>query len=572
MSIKTKKRFAISIIDDEEIGSVNSVAFDHLFNSEEKFIKEGSIIIATVVNVNNDVVVVDVGLKDEGRIPLSEFKLEVNKPDPQIGDKVEVYVDKLEGTNGKTILSRAKAIREKAWDELEKSFKDNRFVHGTIFSRVKGGFAVDLAGVVAFLPGSQVDLRPVDTNAINVLIGLSQPFKILKMDDKLGNVVVSRRAVLEEQRFEAKKDLLNNIVEGVTILEGVVKNITDYGAFVDLGSIDALLHITDISWKRINHPLEFLQIGQTVKVKVIKFDKDSLRLHVGMKQLTESPWQQIASEFPVGQIMRGKISNVTDYGAFVELKDGIEGLIHSSEISWSKNIQNPNKALKINQEVEFVVKEIDIEKHKISLSLKRCRENPWAVFAKNHSVGDVITTTIRNVADIGIFVALDNEIDGIIHLSDISWESSGTEGLKNYYKDQQIQCKILMIDIDKEQVRLSIKQLQQDPNEHLMSDPFVKCKVIAVNDDNIEVLVNNQIKGIIKKGDLALDRTEQKAARFNIDQEISAKIINHDKVNDIFYLSIKALELDEQEQAIKTYGSTDSGTSLGSALNAAKIK
>ena len=364
--------------------------------------------------------------------------------------------------------------------------------------------------------------------------------------------------------------MLNNIVEGKTILEGVVKNITDYGAFVDLGSIDALLHITDISWKRINHPLEFLHIGQIVKVKVIKFDRDTMRLHVGMKQLTESPWQQIATDFPIGKVMRGKISNVTDYGAFIELKDGVEGLIHNSEISWSKNIQNPNKILKINPEVDFLVKEVDVEKHKVSLSIKRCRENPWVIFAQNYKIGDVMTTTIRNVTDIGIFAALDSEIDGIIHLSDISWDVNGAEALKGYAKDQEIKCKILMIDVDKEQVRLSIKQLQQDPNEHLLADPVIKCVVSEVNDDNLVVKINNQLKGIIKRNELALDRAEQKTNRFVVGQEVKAKVLNHDKSGEIVYLSIKALELEEQEEAIKTYGSIDSGVTLSSAVNASK--
>jgi small subunit ribosomal protein S1 len=570
MSQKLKKRFTPSFIEETELDKLNTSSFDTLINSTSSSTLERTIVVGTVVGVENEVVVVDVGLKNEGRIPLSEFRLELNKPDPKVGDKVEVYIDKLEGIAGRTILSRAKAIREKAWQELEKSFKDNVFVNGTIFSRVKGGFAVDLAGVVAFLPGSQVDLRPVDNNAINVLIGISQPFKILKMDDKLGNIVVSRRAVLEEQRSEAKKDLLNHIVEGETILEGVVKNITDYGAFVDLGSIDALLHITDISWKRINHPLEVLQIGQNIRVKVIKFDKDSLRLHVGMKQLTESPWQQIAAEFPVGKIMRSKISNITDYGAFVELKDGIEGLIHSTEISWSKNIQNPNKILKINQEVDFIVKEIDIDKHKISLSIKRCKENPWLAFAEKHKVADLLTTTIRNVTDIGIFAALGDEIDGIIHLSDVSWDVAGTEALKNYTKDQEIQCKILMIDVEKEQVRLGIKQIQQDPHEQLLAQQIIECTVTKIGDDNLEVKVGDRLKGIIKKNELSLDRGEQKTNRFAVNDKINTKLLNYDKTNEVVYLSIKALELDEQERDIKTYGSIDSSTSLGNALNASK--
>jgi small subunit ribosomal protein S1 len=574
MSRKIKQRFVSSFIEPDEESSLRSSQFNTLFNSTQALISEGSVIIGMVVGIENEIVVIDVGLKNEGRIPISEFRLELNRPDPNIGDKVEIYVDKLEGINGKTILSRAKAIRERAWKELDKSFAENKFVNGTIFSRVKEGFAVDLAGVVAFLPGSQVDLRPVYNKSIDVLMHVSQPFKILKMDPHIGNIVVSRRAVLEEQRLEAKKDLLNNIVEGETVLEGVVKNITDYGAFVDLGSIDALLHITDISWKRVNHPLEALEIGQTIKVKVIKFDRESLRLHVGMKQLSESPWLQIALDFPHGKIFKGKVSNVTDYGAFVELRDGIEGLIHSSEISWSKNIQNPNKVLKIGQEVEFVIKDVNTENHKISLSIKRCRENPWLIFSQKHKVGEIITTSIRNVTDIGIFVALDSEIDGIIHLSDLSWEQYSPEALNKYSSNQKIECKILMIDVDKEQVRLGIKQLQEDPYDKLLSSPSLQCIITEVNDDFLVVKVNNQLKGIIRRNELSTDRIEQKTNRFSISQTVSAKPLNYDKSNEIIYLSIKALELEEQERAIKVYGSSiDSSINLGAAaLSASRLK
>ena len=565
-----KRKFTPFYIEESGLDQSSIDAFDTLLNSPESLISEGTVVKGYVVNVINDVVVVDVGLKSEGRIPLSEFRLETNKADPVIGDEVEIYIDKLEGTNGKTTLSRAKAIREKAWQEIEVSFKENKFIKGTICYVIKGGFVVDLAGVWAFLPGSLVGLRPIDTSMAESLIGIPQVFKILKMDAKLGNIVVSRKAVLDEQRSEAKKDFLNNITEGETILEGVVKNITDYGAFVDLGSIDALLHITDISWKKIHHPLEVLEIGQKLKVKVIKFDKEALRLHVGMKQLTDSPWQNIANEFQVGKIMTGKISNVTDYGAFIPLKDGIEGLVHITEVSWSKNLQNPLKVLKVGQEVEFIVREIDIEKHKISLSIKRCRENPWLIFAQNNKVGDIITTTIRNVNDSGIFVALGSEIDGIVHPSDISWEASPSDALKSYSKDQEIQCKILMIDADREQVRLSIKQLAQDPYEHLLSEQSVECTVTSLSDDLLEVQMKDNLKGVIKRSELSLDRSEQKTNRFTVGQTVHAKPTNHDRSQDVFYLSIKALEFDEQEKAIKQYGSIESATTLGQAEEGSK--
>jgi len=572
MSQKIRKRFTPNIATEEQINEVATVSdFDSLISAEAILPSKGSIIKGIVIGVENDIVVIDVGLKSEGRIPMSEFKLEINSPDPQVGDVVEIYVDKLEGINGKTVLSRAKAIREKAWQEVSNSFAENKIVQGTIFERVRGGFAVDLCGVVAFLPGSQVDLRPVDANFIQELMSTPQKFRIIKMDHKLGNIVVSRRAVLEDERSEAKKALLGKIIEGETIMEGVVKNITEYGAFIDLGSVDALLHITDISWKRINYPLEVLSIGQKVKVKVIKFDKETLRLHVGMKQLTESPWKQIASELPIGKVLKGRISKVETFGAFVELKDDIEGLVHSTEISWSKNPPDPKKVLKVDQEIEYVVKEIDIDKHKISLSMKRCRTNPWQIFADNHSVGQVIKTKIRNIAEnVGIFVALGDEIDGIIHLSDISWQTaSNQELLKNYSKDQEIEAKILIIDVEKEQVRLGIKQLEQDPYEQLLSADKVDCIITKLNDDQVEVKTTDGLRGIIKRNELALDRAEQKISNFEIGQEIRAKALNYDKNSDIIFLSIRELERKEHDEIIKTYGSIDS--SSNNVINVSKI-
>lgn len=564
MSQKIRKRFTPNMATEEQINQVASIAdFDSLIAAETILPSKGSIIKGIVIGVENDIVVVDVGLKNEGRIPMSEFKLEINTPDPQVGDVVEIYVDKLEGINGKTVLSRAKAIREKAWQEVSTSFAENKIVQGTIFERVRGGFAVDLCGVVAFLPGSQVDLRPVDANFIQELMATPQKFRIIKMDHKLGNIVVSRRAVLEDERSEAKKALLGKIIEGETIMEGVVKNITEYGAFIDLGSVDALLHITDISWKRINYPLEVLSIGQKVKVKVIKFDKETLRLHVGMKQLTESPWKQIASELPIGKVLKGRISKVETFGAFVELKDDIEGLVHSSEISWSKNPPDPKKVLKVDQEIEYVVKEIDADKHKISLSMKRCRSNPWQIFADNHSVGQIIKTKIRNIAEnVGIFVALGEEIDAIIHLSDISWQAaSNQELLKNYAKDQEIGAKILIIDVEKEQVRLGIKQLEQDPYEQLLAADKIDCVITKLNDDYIEVKTEDGVKGIIKRNELALDRADQKISNFEAGQEIQAKALSYDKNSDVIFLSIRELERKEHDEIIKTYGSIDSGSS-----------
>lgn len=555
-----KRKFTRSYIQESQLNQTDIADFDKLVLAAEQKIKEGAIVTGTVTNIINSVVIVDVGLKSEGRIPLTEFRLETDSPDPQIGDQVEIYIDKLEDNHGRIILSRSKAIRERAWKEIEIKAKNNEFVRGTICYVTKGGFVVDLQGVWAFLPGSLVGLRPIDTSTADSLIGIPQMFKILNMDTKLGNIVVSRKAVLDEQRSEAKKDFLNKVVEGETVLEGVIKNITDYGAFVDLGSIDALLHITDISWKKIHHPLEVLEIGQKVQVKVIKFDREGLRLHVGMKQLTDSPWTKLAQEFPVGKIMSAKISNVTEYGAFIPLKEGVEGLVHITEVSWSKNLQNPLKVLKAGQEVEFIVKEIDIEKHKVSLSIKRCRENPWIAFAQAHKVGEIITTKIRNINDSGIFVALGDEIDGIIYPSDISWNIQANEALKDYAKDQEIECRITLVDADKEQVRLSIKHLQQDPYEQLLNQNSVECSITNVRDDLLEVRIGENLKGIIKKADLSLDRSEQKTSRFSSGQLAKAKPLNYDKSNDVLYLSIKALELEEQEQAIKTYGTAENAT------------
>ncbi len=533
-------------------------------------VKEGSVVKGQVVETTSEVIVVDVGLKNEGRIAVSEFQLIRGQELPKVGDIVDVYVEKVEGRRG-TILSREKAIREESWIKLERVFEKTENIIGTIFGRVKGGFTVDLDGVIAFLPGSQADVRPIKDPT--VFMGIPQPFQILKMDRKLGNIVVSRKAILEESRSEAREIMLANIKEG-DVLDGVVKNITDYGAFVDLGSVDGLLHVTDISWSRINHPSEVLTFGQDVKVMVIKFNEETKRISLGMKQLDANPWENITEEFPIGKVMSGKITNIADYGVFIELKDGIEGLVHSSEIAWGKSSQNPKKLLNIGQEVEFIILDVDTDRHRISLSIKKCQNNPLVKFAEQYPVGSIIKAPIRNITDFGMFVALDENTDGMIHESDISWKNDGVELLKNYNKGDEVECKVLNIDIEKDRVALGIKQLTEELDQAVVVDTYKKnmvvtCVVISTNNDGVEVSVDDNATGFIKKIDLSAERSEQKSERFAEGDRIDAKIVSIEKSSRRLNLSIKALEIDEREKAIKEYGSTDSGASLGDILGAA---
>ncbi|MGI4775388.1 MAG: 30S ribosomal protein S1 [Janthinobacterium lividum] len=564
---KFKKRFVPQYAEDTE----NTENFDELLNNiSTSNIKEGTVVKAQIVGVTKDVIIVDVGLKSEGRIPVEEFALSRDQLLPEVGDVVDVYIEKIEGRNGRTLLSREKAIREESWIHLEVACAKGEFVDGVIFGRVKGGFTVDLSGVVAFLPGGQLDVKPlkdISSKDINALMGITQPFQILKMDKKLGNIVVSRRAILKDSRAEARDAMLAQIKEGL-VLEGIVKNITDYGAFVDLGDVDGLVHVTDISWSRINHPSEVLSIGQKIKVKIIKFNEESKRISLGMKQLDENPWQGIQSEFPAGKVMTGKVTNIADYGAFIELKDGIEGLVHSSEISWlSKSNQNSKKLLTIGQEVKFTILEVDTEKHRISLSIKQCQENPLTKFAENNAIGTVIKAPIRNITDFGMFVALDDNIDGMIHESDISWEGNNSAVMKSFNKGDIVECKVLSIDVDKERISLGIKQLTEDTNSVNMDDikknKIVTCEVIGVSEDGVEVVLEDKVQGFIKKVDLSSEKADQKPEKFAKGDRIDAKIISVDKQLRKVMLSIKAYEIEEREKAIKEYGSTDSGARLG---------
>lgn len=529
----------------------------------------GTVVKGTIIKVSPDFVTVDVGLKSEGNIPLREFG---TNPELKAGDVVEVLVDRYEDRDGNIVLSREKARREEVWADLEKSMNAGERVNGVIFGRVKGGFTVDLNGAIAFLPGSQIDIRPI--RDITPLMGISQPFQILKMDKVRGNIVVSRRVVLEETRAEARAELIDGIKEGA-ILDGVVKNITDYGAFIDLGGVDGLLHVTDISWKRINHPAEVLTVGQNVKVQVIRFNEDNQRISLGMKQLENDPWQAVADKYNVGEVYTGKVTNITDYGAFVELEDGIEGLVHVSEMSWTRKNVHPGKIVSTSEEVQVKILEVDPEKRRISLGIKQCMANPWAAYIEEHPVGSVITGKIKNITEFGLFVGLTDEIDGMIHLSDISWDKSGEEAVKNYSKGQEIEAKIIDVDVEKERISLGIKQLSEDTVNEALSGlkkgDVVKAVVKATEDKGIIVEVNG-LSTLIKKADLSKDKASQNPDNFKEGDEVEAKVTSLDKKNGKFGLSIKALEVEEEKKVLEEYSNTSSGSSLGDALGEALKK
>jgi small subunit ribosomal protein S1 len=532
-------------------------------------LQEGRVITATVVGVENDFVVVDVGLKTEGRIPAREFAADGR--DLKAGDTVEVYLDRIENALGDAVISREKARREEAWTRLERSFAAQEPVNGKISGRVKGGFTVDLGGASAFLPGSQIDIRPV--RDVGPLMGLEQPFAILKMDRPRGNIVVSRRAVLEESRAEQRAEIVNQLLEG-EIRDGVVKNITDYGAFVDLGGIDGLLHVTDMSWKRVSHPSQVVQVGETVRVQIVKINPETQRISLGMKQLQSDPWDGVAAKYPVGAKMMGRVTNITDYGAFVELEAGVEGLVHVSEMSWTKKNVHPGKIVSTSQEVEVIVLDVDSDKRRISLGLKQCLRNPWEIFLETHPVGSKVKGEVRNITEFGLFIGLDNEIDGMVHLSDIDWDAPGEEAIQRYKKGDTVEAKVLDVDVDKERVSLGIKQLTGDP---LAAGDFRKGQVLTVTvtevtTGGIEVSFgpeSNLVKSFIRKSDLSRDRSEQRPERFAVGDRLDAMITNVDKAARRISLSIKAREITEEKDAIAQYGSSDSGASLGDILGAA---
>lgn len=536
---------------------------------EKEFKKVGSLVKGKVVAIEKDSVIIDIGYKSEGRVPIKEFTPPDKKP--ELGDEVEVFFENAENKFGDAVLSRERAKRETAWAVMEKALKNKDQVKGNIFSRVKGGFSVDLNDAVAFLPGSQVDVKVIKDNSY--LLGTNQIFHILKMDRKRGNIVVSRRSVLEEGRAEAKKEMVSTLEEG-QIMEGTVKNITDYGAFVDLGEMDGLLHVTDISWKRISHPSELLSVGQKIKVKLIKFNSDSQRLSLGMKQLNEDPWKGAEEKFKVGSKYEGVISNIADYGAFVEIDKGIEGLVHVSEMSWNKKNSNPFKLVNTGEKVDVIILDFDLEKRRLSLGMKQTTANPWEAVKKSLSIDAIHEGEITNITEFGLFVKVDDNIDGLIHLNDLSWNDNAEEEIKKYKKGDKVKSKVLEIDPDKERIALGIKQLEKDPfeeavKEKLKKGSLITCVVENVTEAGLEVKFENNLTGFIKKSDLSRDKEEQKPLRFAKGEKVDAMVSNIDKSSRKIFLSIKSMELAEEKKAMKDYGSADSGASLGDILGAA---
>ncbi len=534
---------------------------------------EGSVVRGFVIGMDTEAVIIDVGLKSEGRVPMRELAAPGQTPSVAIGDEIEVYVERMEDRNGQAVLSRDKARREEAWGVLETSFEKQERVTGIIFGKVKGGFTVDLSGATAFLPGSQVDIRPV--RDLGPLMGTPQPFQILKIDRRRGNIVVSRRAVLEESRAEARSELVSNLQEG-QVLQGVVKNITDYGAFVDLGGVDGLLHVTDIAWQRINHPSEALQIGETVEVQVIRFNSETQRISLGMKQLMSDPWENVEGKFPLGAKLKGRVTNITDYGAFVELEAGVEGLVHVSEMSWTKKNVHPGKIVSTSQQVEVMVLDVDLSKRRISLGLKQCSANPWEDLTETYPIGTEIEGEVRNITEFGLFVGLTEDIDGLVHLSDISWETTGEAALEGFNKGDMIKAKVLDIDISKERISLGIKQLTDDPYagqaDVYRKGEVVTCTITSVSDNGVDVVVGEGTTGFIRRTDLSRDRAEQRSDRFAVGEKVDAVVTNVDKKARKLTLSIKARETAEEKQAMADFGSSDSGASLGDILGAALAK
>jgi len=531
---------------------------------------EGSVVTGRVVRLTDEYAIVDVGLKSEGRVALKEFALPGQKPEVKPGDNIELYVERYEDRDGAIVLSREKARREEAWTNLEKSFEAQIRVNGTIYGRVKGGFTVDLGGAVAFLPGSQVDIRPV--RDVGPLMGTPQPFQILKMDRARGNIVVSRRAVLEETRAEQRSELIQGLKEGM-ILDGVVKNITDYGAFVDLGGVDGLLHVTDIAWRRINHPSEALQIGQPVRVQVIRFNSETQRISLGMKQLEADPWEGVAAKYPPSAKFSGRVTNITDYGAFVELEPGVEGLVHVSEMSWTKKNVHPGKIVATSQEVDVMVLDVDSSKRRISLGLKQVQRNPWEQFQDEHPVGSTVEGEVRNITEFGLFIGISADIDGMVHMSDLSWEEPGELAITKFEKGQVVKAKVLDVDAEKERISLGVKQLHDDPAADVLSrvhkNDVVTCIVTAVQANGIEVKVDDVLTGFIRRAELARDKSDQRPDRFAVGEKVDAKVTAIDRAARKLSLTIKGREMEEDKQAIQEFGTADSGASLGDILGAA---
>jgi len=536
---------------------------------------EGTVVKGKVVAIEKDLAIIDVGLKTEGRVPLKEFGQAGRDGTITVGSEVEVYVDRVENAMGEAVLSREKARREESWVKLEEKYNANERVEGTIFNQVKGGFTVDLEGAVAFLPRSQVDIRPI--RDIAPLMNVPQPFQILKMDKRRGNIVVSRRAILEESRAEQRSEIVQQLEEG-QVVDGVVKNITDYGAFVDLGGIDGLLHVTDIAWRRVNHPSEVLTIGETIKVQIVRINHESHRISLGMKQLQADPWEGIEAKYPIGAKFSGRVTNITDYGAFVELEPGIEGLIHVSEMSWTKKNVHPGKIVSTSQEVDVVVLEVDPDKRRISLGLKQTLQNPWEAFAEKNPVGSTIEGEVKNKTEFGLFIGLEGDVDGMVHLSDLDWQKSGEVALDDYNRGDIVKAKVLDVDVEKERISLGIKQLAADDladtgssdGSGLRKNAVVTTEVVDVNDGGIEVrIADSDVTAFIRRADLSRDRNDQRPERFAKGDKVDARVTQYDRKTGRIQLSIKALEIAEEREAVANFGSSDSGASLGDILGAA---
>ncbi|MBQ2260046.1 MAG: 30S ribosomal protein S1 [Loktanella sp.] len=530
---------------------------------------EGSVVKGKVIAIEAGQAIIDVGYKMEGRIDLKEFANPGEAPEIKVGDTVEVFLRQVENARGEAVISREMARREEAWDRLEKAYADEERVDGAIFGRVKGGFTVDLGGAVAFLPGSQVDVRPV--RDAGPLMNMKQPFQILKMDRRRGNIVVSRRAILEESRAEQRAEVIGNLTEGQEV-DGVVKNITEYGAFVDLGGVDGLLHVTDMAWRRVNHPSEILAIGETIKVQVIKINKETHRISLGMKQLQEDPWDAVESKFSLGSVHQGRVTNITDYGAFVELEAGVEGLVHVSEMSWTKKNVHPGKIVSTSQEVEVMVLEIDSAKRRVSLGLKQTQRNPWEVFAETHPEGTEVEGEVKNITEFGLFIGLEGDIDGMVHLSDLTWEGRGEDVIGDFRKGDIVKAKVAEVDVEKERISLSIKALDGDPFADAIGGvkrgSIITVEVTKIEDGGIEVEYEG-MKSFIRRSDLSRDRAEQRPERFGVGDKVDVRVTNIDSKTRKLGLSIKAREIAEEKEAVEQFGSSDSGASLGDILGAA---
>ena len=543
--------------------------FEESFASQQ--IKPGSIIMGTVVAVNDDVVIVSAGLKSEAVIPVDQFKGDGGEVEVTVGDEVEVALDAVEDGFGETRLSREKAIRARTWTVLEKAYEDSEIVNGVINGRVKGGFTVEIDNVRAFLPGSLVDVRPVRDPSY--LEGKTLEFKVIKLDQRRNNVVVSRRAVVEKEHSAEREALLASLQEGNTV-KGIVKNLTDYGAFVDLGGIDGLLHITDMAWKRVKHPSEVVNVGDEIDVKILKFDRERQRVSLGIKQLGDDPWHDLARRYPPQTRIFGKITNIADYGCFVEIEEGVEGLVHVSEMDWTNKNVNPSKVVQVGEEVEVMVLEIDEERRRISLGIKQCQPNPWAEFSATVNRGDTVKGQIKSITDFGIFIGLDGGIDGLVHLSDISWDVPGEEAVRNYKKAQEIEAVVLAIDSERERISLGIKQLDKDPFSGWLAEhpknSIVKGIVTEVEARSATVDLGDGVVGTLRASELARDRVEDARTVLKVGEEIEAKFVNVDRKNRGVQLSIKAKEQHEEAEALSSYksgaGASPAGTTLGELL------